>query len=601
MRANRAELFIVDTWPYVRRMVLSAETRSTLQRTSIDESSMVTQAIQFQQSSLHVGSGANHKAETDVDSVLGEFDGAMVVPLTSDNRTFGALAALDRAEGFDPFDDDDLRLFEALAAHASTTMERAQLVEELRLEAESKWYQATHDQLTGLPNRTLFLDIAESALAESGRAAIALLDLDRFKDINDTLGHSTGDRLLCEVADCLVHASNGRASVARLGGDEFILVVPDIIGPEEALGVVRDLLGEISKPLDVDGIMLAVTATGGIALAPEHGDTVATLMQRADIAMYHGKSTHSEIELYSPEDDRSMQRKLLLGGHLAEALANGGQQLSVMYQPIASLVSGEVVCVEALVRWCHPVHGQVPADEFVAIAEQMGLIGQITDFVLTHACNQAASWQRSGLDIVLAVNLSGRDLSDRSLVQKIKTHLADSGMSPSMLSLEITETEVMSDIDEASEVLGQLSRLGVQVAVDDYGTGYSSLAYLHRLPVNELKLDRSFVANIAVDQSNSIIVRSSIAMAHSLGLSVIAEGAEDEVTCAVLADAGCDAVQGYYFSPPLVGDDLVRWFTTHPRLRFARQMPPQASLRVITGQAAERDHTEGGQNSQLRG
>ena len=432
MRSNRAELIIVDEWPSVRHIALNGDVRSTVQRTIVDSSSVIAKAITNQQASLRVGTSGSHRRESDVDSLLGEFRGAMVVPLASGERTLGALVALDRDEGFAAFDDDDLRLFEALAAHASTTMERAQLVEELRLEAESKWHQATHDLLTGLPNRTLFLDRATAALAETGRAAVALLDLDRFKEVNDTLGHGTGDRLLCEVAETLVRASSGRATVARLGGDEFVLVVPDIIGPEEALGIVRDLLAAVSKPMNIDGITLAVTATAGISLAPEHGDNVATLLQRADIAMYHGKAKRSGIELYSPAHDQSMQRKLLLGGHLAEALASG-QQLSVMYQPIAGLVSGEVVRCEALARWFHPVHGQVPADEFIQIAEQMGLIGQITDFVLNEACSQAAQWRRDGLDIGLAINLSGRDLSNRSLVRNITAHLGKNGLPASSL------------------------------------------------------------------------------------------------------------------------------------------------------------------------
>ena len=600
MRSNRAELIIVDEWPSVRHVALSGTVRSTVERTIVDVSSVIARAITSQQTSLLLGTSGSHKREPDADSFLGEFRGAVVVPLASGERTLGALVALDRDEGFDAFDDDDLRLFEALAAHASTTMERAQLVEELRLEAESKWHQATHDLLTGLPNRALFLDRAASALTDTGRAAIALLDLDRFKEVNDTLGHDTGDRLLCEVAECLVRASSGRATVARLGGDEFAIVVPDIIGPEEALGIVRDLLAAISKPMNIDGITLAVTATTGIALAPEHGDNVATLLQRADIAMYHAKDKRSGIELYLPEHDQSMQRKLLLGGHLAEALSSG-QQLSVMYQPIAGMVSGEVVRVEALARWFHPVHGQVPADEFIQIAEQMGLIGQITDFVLTEACDQAARWRREGLDIGLAINISGRDLSDRSLVRNVTAHLGANGLPASLLTLEITETEVMADIAEASDVLGQLADLGVRIAVDDYGTGYSSLAYLHRLPANELKLDRSFVANVAADQSNSIIVRSSIAMAHSLGLSVVAEGAEDEITCAILADAGCDALQGYYFSPPLGRDDLLRWLATHPRLRFSRELASSRSLRIIPGRLEGTQPDDRTGNSQLRG
>ena len=407
LRANRAELILVDEWPAVRHVALNGRERSSVERIMVDSSSVIAKAITQQQASIRVGRHPGAKGAT-LTSI--PFWALSVAPWScrsqAETRVLGALVALDRDEGFDPFDDDDLRLFEALAAHASTTMERAQLVEELRLEADSKWHQATHDSLTGLPNRTLFLERASEALAETGRAAIALLDLDRFKEVNDTLGHSTGDRLLCEVGECLRRASSGRATVARLGGDEFVLVVPDIIGPEEALGIVRDLLAAISKPMDIDGITLAVTAAAGVSLAPEHGDNVATLLQRADIAMYHAKEKRSGIELYSPSHDQSMQRKLVLGGHLAEALANG-QQLSVMYQPIAGLVSGEVVRVEALARWFHPEHGQVPADEFIAIAEQMGLIGQITNFVLNEACGQAAQWHRDGLEIGLAINLSG--------------------------------------------------------------------------------------------------------------------------------------------------------------------------------------------------
>jgi diguanylate cyclase (GGDEF)-like protein len=600
MRSSRAELVIVDEWPAVRHFALHDESRSTTEETMADDSSMISNAIVKQQSSLQSGPTPSHKRDSETDRLLWDVRGAVAVPLISGERTLGALVAIDRDEGFDPFDDDDMRLFEALAAHASTTIERAQLIEELRLEAESKWHLATHDSLTGLPNRTLFLDNAASAINETSKAAVALLDLDRFKEINDTLGHDTGDRLLCKVADCLVKASSGRATVARLGGDEFALVVPDVTGPEEATGIVRDLLAAISKPIDVDGITLVVTATAGLTLAPDHGENVATLLQRADIAMYHAKHKHSGIELYLPEHDQSMQRKLLLGGHLAEALASG-QQLSVVYQPISSLASGEVSCVEALVRWFHPVHGQVPADEFVTIAEQMGLVGQITDFVVAEACRQAASWRRDGFDVAVAINISGRDLSNPSLVKDIARHLETSGLPASALTLEITETEVMADIDEACEVLGQLSRLGLRVAVDDYGTGYSSLAYLHRLPVNELKLDRSFVSNIATDQSNSIIVRSSIAMAHSLGLTIVAEGAEDELTCAILADAGCDSVQGYYFSPPLELDDLLHWLGTNPHLRFSHEINASRALRIVPGRPEDVPPADRADNSQLRG
>ncbi|MGO9558265.1 MAG: putative bifunctional diguanylate cyclase/phosphodiesterase [Acidimicrobiales bacterium] len=585
MRTRRAELVLLDETRMVRRLGLNGAERSSSAATALDDRSLAAEVIAHNKARMFVGRGRARGQEVVLDSLLGEVRDAIFVPLTSGDRVLGVLAGLDRDEGFEPFDEDDLRLFEALAAHASATMERERLVEELRLEAESKTYQATHDALTGLPNRRLFLERAAVSLAETGRAAVALFDLDRFKEVNDTLGHGTGDRLLCKVAECLVRAANGKATVARLGGDEFALVIAGIIGPEEAIGIVRDLAAAISGPMEVDGIALAVTASAGISLAPDHGDNVATLLQRADIAMYRAKDRRSGIELYSASHDQSMQRRLLLGGQLAEA-ASVGKQLSLMYQPIADLSTGEIVRVEALARWFHPDHGQVPADEFIAIAEQMGFITKITDFVLREGCRQISELRRAGAEIDLSVNLSGRDLSDRSLVAKVAARLLENELPPHALSLEITETAVMADIGEASRVLAEIGELGVRVAVDDYGTGHSSLAYLHHLPINELKLDRSFVGNIATDKSNAIIVRSSIAMAHSLGLTVVAEGAEDEMTCAILSVAECDAMQGYYLSAPLYADDLGRWLATDPRLKFTK-LPAVHPLRLIAGRMEE--------------
>ncbi len=580
MRAKGAEVILADTWPSGRRAALGDDQRSFVDGIALDSSKALVQIVCEGWQSVHLRAADGTQLEQLWDPVIGNFREALIAPLSNGDNVFGALVAMDREEELDAFDEDDVRLFEALAGHASTTLERARLVEELRLEAESKSYQAMHDTLTGLPNRTLFLERASAALSETGRAAVALLDLDRFKEVNDTLGHETGDRLLCEVAECLERAAHGRATVARLGGDEFAVVVTDIIGREEAVGIVRDLEAALTRPMSVDGITLAVRASAGVALAPEHGDNVATLLQRADIAMYKAKEKRSGLELYSSSQDQNMQRKLVLGGQLSQALAHRG--LHVVYQPMADLATGELLRVEALCRWDHPDYGQVPADEFIAIAAQMGLIGDITDFVLSEACAEAAKWRDAGMSIGVSVNLSGRDLSRQSLVENVASCLAANGLSASSLTLEVTETEVMADLGEASSVLGKLGQLGVRVAVDDYGTGYSSLAYLHRLPLTELKIDRSFITNMVADQSNAIIVRSSITMAHSLNLSVVAEGAEDELTCAVLADAGCDAVQGYYLARPLSASTLREWLATQPRLYFSRELPPP--LRVIAGQ-----------------
>ncbi|MHB8458141.1 MAG: putative bifunctional diguanylate cyclase/phosphodiesterase, partial [Acidimicrobiales bacterium] len=501
MRARRAQLILVADSGATRQQRLSSGSLSECEPISLTGDSPVSRVVSTGAAALLANDPGAAPALDEQDPVLGRFRDAVIAPLRNADRIVGALVALDRDEALDTFDADDLRLFEALAAHAVSTLERARLVEKLRFEAESKLHQATHDLLTELPNRVLFLSRASTALEETGRVAVALLDLDRFKEVNDTLGHDTGDRVLCEVSQRLLLAAHGRATIARLGGDEFALLLPDIVGREEAIGLVRDLLAALSRPVEVSGLTLAVTASAGVAIAPEHGDNVTVLLQRADIAMYTAKERRSGIELYSASTDQSMQRKLMLGGQLPHALAEGNQ-LSVMYQPIADLATGKVLRVEALARWNHPQHGWIPAAEFIGIAEQMGIIGQITEFMLAEACAQAGRWWRAGFPVGLAVNLSGRELSDEHLIGLVSHHLEVNQFPARSLTLELTETEVMADIGQASEVLSKLARLGARIAVDDYGTGYSSLAYLHRLPVHELKIDRSFVTHLAEDPSN---------------------------------------------------------------------------------------------------
>jgi diguanylate cyclase (GGDEF)-like protein len=574
MRARRAQLVLAEPSGIPRRISLDDHGPSEVELISLDESSIVTQAIASGVASLHASSTPQRRSS--YDPIAGRFVHALVAPLINENTAIGAIVALDRDEELDGFDDDDLRLFEALVAHASANLERARLVEELRFEVDSKSHQATHDMLTGLPNRMLFLSRGTSALNETGGLAIVLLDLDRFKDVNDTLGHAIGDRLLCEVAERLLRAVGEQATVARLGGDEFALVIAGVTEPERAVAIVNELNTELSRPIEMDGLTLAVTASAGIALAPGHGDDVALLLQRADIAMYLAKERRSTVEVYSVEHDRSMRRWLMLGGLLTHALQTG-TELSVVYQPIADVRSRKVVQVEALARWNHPVHGAIPPEEFIGIAEQMGMISQISDFVLSEGCTQLASWRRVGIDIGLAINVSGREFADGSLVDRVASHLKAHQLPPELLTLEVTETEIMADLTQATMVLDALAALGVRIGIDDYGTGYSSLAYLHRLPVQELKIDRSFVTNLPNEMSNRIIVRSSIAMAHSLGLSVVAEGAEDDVTCAMLADAGCDQIQGYYLSKPKGPAELEEWLRGGASLEFAPLHPASSS------------------------
>ena len=546
MRARRAELVLGQPFGMARRISIDEGVMSGFEPISLETPSIVADAVSSSSASLHNIDGQGSKPLSD--PISGLYRHAVVAPIMNGRSAIGAIAAFDRDEEFDDFDDDDLRLFETLVAHASAELERSRLVEELRTEA-------THDALTGLPNRVLFQARAAQALTESKGVAVVLLDINRFKDVNDTLGHAVGDHLLCEVSERLIHAVSGRATVARLGGDEFALVIADVTEPGQAVAIVNDLHREMSRPMRVDGLALAVTASAGIALSPEHGTDVTRLLQSADIAMYHAKERRSKIELYSGEQDQSMRRWLMIGGLLTHALETRSE-LSVAYQPIADVRSGSFVRVEALARWNHPVHGFIPPDEFIGMAEQMGVISQISDFVLSQSCAKAAEWRRHGLNLGLAVNLSGREFADAGLVDRIAGHLKENGLPADALTLEVTETEVMADLSQASLMLDELAGRGIGLAIDDYGTGYSSLAYIHRLPVQELKIDRSFVTSLPSESSNAIIVNSSIAMAHSLGLKVVAEGAEDELTCTMLADAKCDFIQGYYLSKPMTPEQL---------------------------------------------
>jgi len=583
MRAQRAVVVFAHPTGVPFRITLEDDEPSNVELIALDPASFVTETIRNGTVSLQIGPTTEHRVSS-WDPVVGDYQAALVAPLTSENVTVGAIVALDRDEEFDPFDQDDLRLFEALVANASANLERARYFEDVQHQKDLYEWQATHDSLTKLANRDLFETKTKVALEESIGVAVALLDLDRFKDVNDTLGHPIGDRLLIQVAERLQKAVPEQATVARFGGDEFAIIFPGITDAHEAVAEVRAIHEVLARPIDIDGLTLAVTASAGVALAPMHGDDVALLLQRADIAMYVAKEQRSIAELYSVEHDKSMQRVLMLSGLLTHALETR-TELSVMYHPVADVRTRQIVHVEALTRWHHPEHGWIPPDEFIAIAEQMGIVSQITDFVLSESCARLAEWRVAGLHLGLAINVSGKELADGGLLPRVAAQLERFDIPASALMLEVTETEVMADLLQASRVLDELAALGVRIAIDDYGTGYSSLAYIHQLPVQELKIDRSFVTNLPTEHSNQIIVQSSIAMAHSLGLSVVAEGAEDELTCAMLADAGCDLIQGYYLAKPMAPDDLRDWLLQGATLEFApldQQVPGGAPLMLTS-------------------
>ena len=412
-------------------------------------------------------------------------------------------------------------------------------------------HQSLHDALTGLPNRTLFNDRLGHALSTARRrgerVAVMLIDLDRFKEVNDTLGHSSGDLLLQEIGATMRRILRESDTVARLGGDEFAVLAPAVSGPEGVLTLADKLRAAILAPQAVAGVELELDASIGISLFPDHGDSVDVLLQRADVAMYLSKETHVPT-IYAAADDHYSPRRLALMGQLRRAIAQN--ELVVHYQPQAVLPSGEIHSVEALVRWQHPTEGLLPPDAFIPLAEHIGLIRPLTLFVLNEALRQCRSWRDAGLDLRVAVNITGRDLLDLRLPNEVEELLARWGLEADRLELEITESTVLSDPPRAREILMRLHDLGVVLAIDDFGAGNSSLGYLKRLPVGVLKIDKSFVLNMQSDQDDAVIVKSTIELGHNLGLTVVAEGVEDEQAWQRLIELGCDTVQGYFLARP---------------------------------------------------
>jgi len=428
-------------------------------------------------------------------------------------------------------------------------------------------HQATHDALTDLPNRARLRDRLAQAWATGAPPALLLLDLDGFKEVNDTYGHSQGDALLREVSRRLRGAIRRGDTVARLGGDEFAVALPgaDAAGAE---CVAHALRAALDTPIQIDGHALHLGASVGIALAPAGpagaggsgtgGDeALDTLLRHADVAMYAAKRGRRGQQVYDPALDTHSPERLGLVAELRAAIAGGA--LALHYQPQADLASGRVRGVEALVRWPHPTRGLIPPDGFISLAEQTGLIAPLTDWVLEEAIRQGAAWRRAGLTLSVSVNLSVWTLHDPALPERIAALLRAHAVPPSGLHLEVTETTLMADPERALAVLRRLAALGVGLAVDDFGAGYSSLAYLKTLPVDELKIDKGFVRELATDAADAAIVASTVGLGHALGLRVVAEGIEDRASWEALAGMDCDVAQGYYLSRPLPPDTFARW------------------------------------------
>jgi diguanylate cyclase (GGDEF)-like protein/PAS domain S-box-containing protein len=416
-------------------------------------------------------------------------------------------------------------------------------------------HMAHHDSLTGLPNRRLFNEIANVELAQAARnkkkLAILFLDLDRFKEINDTLGHHAGDQLLMEVAYNIKSSIRKSDTVARIGGDEFNVILADIQNLENISVIARKLTDSFRKPFEVSDHELYITTSIGISVYPDDGDNVDTLLRYADVAMYHAKEGgRNNYQFYNPSINKRSIERMRMEGNLRQAIERN--ELSVYYQPQIDIISGKMICAEALVRWNHPEEGLLEPKNFLPLAEETGLITSIDQWVMNSVCKQVRTWVDSGLSpVCITVNLSARQFQSPALVSNISSILDKTGMSPHSLDLEITETTAMSNIERTASHLRELVGMGIHISVDDFGTGYSSLNYLKKLPIEKLKIDQSFIHDIATDADDRAIITAVASMARSMSIKTVAEGVETEEQLSFLRNSQCDEAQGFLFSRPL--------------------------------------------------
>jgi len=498
---------------------------------------------------------------------------AILVPLLHEGHTIGVLTIGDRLGDVSTFTGHDLELAQTLAAHTAVAVSNATLMQQ-------KLYEAKHDALTGLPNRSMVEAVLEGLKlrlrGEDRRAAVVLLDLNRFKEVNDALGHHAGDRLLTVVGR-RVAETVPQSLVARLHGDEFAIVLDDVRDVTKAVKIAEDVAQALRSPVRLQEVVVSATASFGIAVSAPGGVDCGDLLRQADLAMYVAKEAPHGVVTYSPEFDCGHADRLSLVTDLQEAIACSqdampGGGLSVVYQPKTDLVDGIVRGVEALVRWQHPSLGHISPDKFVALAESTGLIGDLTGYVLSTALRQARAWHDQGLDVSVAVNLSARNLSDETLPRLVSEALDDAGLFPSALVLEITESSLIASREAVLPVLRALRNKGIKLSLDDFGTGYSSLSYLQSLPVQEVKIDRSFIQAMSADPGSQpdperthLLVRAIIDLASGLDLSVVAEGVEDADALRELDIMGCHVVQGFHLCRPGSPDDIETYLRAHGR------------------------------------
>jgi diguanylate cyclase (GGDEF)-like protein len=470
---------------------------------------------------------------------------------------------------------------ERLIRNQVASLEKAVDVRTRGLEAANRQlrHMATHDALTSLPNRTLLEDRLRQAIANAQRHnerfALLVCDLDRFKLVNDSMGHHAGDMFLQEVARRLSTAVRDGDTLARHGGDEFVFVINPPAGEAEAEAVARRALAALAVQLRIDGIDIHTAASFGVAVYPRDGERAELLLANADSAMYHAKQRGTGLQIYSPHMGGTAQYRLRMESDLHQALGQG--QFELHYQPKVDTLTGNVHSAEALLRWQHPERGFIPPGEFIPVAEETGQIGAIGAWVLQEACRQARAWLDMGLPpLRVGVNISAAQFHQPSLVDGVRSALDKAGLPPNCLEIELTESCVMSNPEESISILEELSRMGVQVAVDDFGTGYSSMSYLRRFPIDKLKIDKAFVAEMDTRADDASIVQAIVSLAHGLQLKVVAEGVETAAQLDALRALGCDEYQGFFCSPALPAQE----FEMLMRIKAAEPRPAAASAAI---------------------